>query len=201
MLIDALTAESTFSDRFSEAVKALNLVIEHEAQLTKLLGETMDRLEEVIKEASLHSAGLIKCMRNDSVLLVHCHNRILAVAPASGFARDSRLKQPRCLLCAQFLIFTHVKGQPESQMVNSFRVYPDGHFSNGEESGSLKTDTFKHYISELLIKHLLQKDLLWSTSEDLPAESKKVPVIDDDIDARDLAHSCIGFECSLSPST
>lgn len=199
MLSDALKPQLVFSDRLLQAVQSVNVTIAQEKQLSELLIETIDRLEEIMKDASVRTDGLITCCRRESTIAVSCHNRILAFTPAHGFARDSRLENPRCMLCFQILVFAHVRGQNASVLASNFRVYPDGHFSNGAESGSVGTDSFAHFLSELLVVKLFQNDLLWPDNNELSAQLKTLPVIEDVIDISELSHSCIGFECSFAP--
>ncbi len=198
----SLSANTLTSVRFQEALDTLNEAMHQEQELVKTVEKAIHSMGVAAQQACELSGGIISYETSDEVLCLKACHSVLTLVPAKGFARDSRLPHPRCMLCAQILIFSHHAGEEESALRTSFRIYPDGQCSDGKTSWNLSDgeSAFFPYIADLLANHLLLNELAWSDISEVPEHLKLLPVVEGKADVKGLSHPCIGFECVITPT-
>lgn len=203
LVIPEKTDDRSSSAQFMDAIEVLKKSIEEEKQLCFLTEKAMDEMLAASRNARELSNQLLTCDYQDGVLSIKAHNRTLTLLKTLGFGRDSRLAEPRCMLCSLFLIFTHCSGEKEATLYSSFRVYPDGACTDGRMHWNVNhgQTAFEPFVFSLITQTLLRTELLWTSMDDLPERLTRVRVDDGKIDAGALVQSSIGFESSFIPSS
>ncbi|MBX9685487.1 MAG: hypothetical protein K2X27_02220 [Candidatus Obscuribacterales bacterium] len=186
--------------RLKEAAKKLKARIETEKLLSMRLRSCLELTETLCRQimTSLNDEQLT-CEIHDGLINVGAYDRMLTFVPANGIANDARLPRPRGLYCCQVLIFGHLEGQEEGRLLSSFRVYPDGSCTDGENCWKIEAHSieFLSYLSELIASNLLDCDHSWPPVNEMPDSIKIVPLVRNRIESANLKHNCVGFECDL----
>ncbi len=146
------------------AVDRLNERVELERVLSMRMYTCMASIEKILTEiAACPGADLFHCVRDGSEITMSAKDRVVTFAAAAGAASDARLSRPRGINCAQVLIFGHLSGQDEGILLKTFRVYPDGLCSDGEDTWKVEADSakFVQLLTHIIIHNLIDCDFLW----------------------------------------
>lgn len=193
---------NTFNEiKLRDAVKHYREQLDIEKLLAIRLQHCMELGGKICREiADGIGKDLIKFKESDGILLLITRDRILSFAPAGGMASDARLRKPRGLKCRQVLIFGHLEGQAESNLLSTFRVYPDGFCSDGELTWKLDADelsVFANYLLELISSNLLDFEVFWPPTDELPDFIRKITIQENKPQVSQLQNLCIGFDCPI----
>ncbi len=177
-----------------------------EEQISQYLDTTMKLLEQAaLSLASLlpGSAGrkepLLSVRAADNALYLTAGNRNLIFLSGHGAGVDYRLDNPRGEMCGQVLIFGHLTGQQETELLSNFRVYANGDCLSGACTWNVSggAEAFKPFLAELIARGILEMVVYLPEVRDLPSFVKSLPLIDEDLGPSPIQHPCVGFECSL----
>ncbi|MBX9573133.1 MAG: hypothetical protein K2X77_29820 [Candidatus Obscuribacterales bacterium] len=197
-----MSASLNSSDKrkLNEAMNQFKSRLETEKLLAIRMSKCIEVLASVCNRIiSSLSHELVTTGMPDGVFSMKANERTLSFAAAAGMASDARLKHPRGLYCGQILVLGHTEGQDESTLLDAFRVYPDGHCSDGERSWKCEehSEEFESYVVDLICHHLLDSDFFWPAFSELPESMRKVPIERNRLQTKSLEKTCIGFECTL----
>lgn len=190
-------------DRLNEAVKHYR----ERLDLDKLLAIRMQHCMELTRKlceqiAQAIGGDLIRCRESEGIITLITKDRVLSFAPAGGIASDARLRRPLGLPCRQVLIFGHIDGQESSKLLCAFRVYADGHCSDGESAWKLDAadpKRFGNYLTEVIASNLLDFQVFWPPTDEFPDFIRKIAIQENKPEVGQLKNVCVGFECGIEP--
>jgi hypothetical protein len=202
-----MNAQKFDREQFLKSASTFKSVLELEGRLSDsvagalaVVGEAAVRLVALSRDASSDKGPVITARISDTSVQITGGGRNVVFAAAHGCAGDQRLLNPRGEMCGQILVFSHLSGEDESTLVDTFRVYDDGNCSDGQFSWSIDagTEAFMHYLSSIVTNTIFEAKVYWPAVESMPGFIKKIPVVEDELHEESLKRPCIGFDCKRS---
>lgn len=191
-------------DRLNQAVKRYRERIDIDKLLAVRLQHCMELAKKLCDQiAESIGKDLIRCKESDGIITLVTRDRVLSFAPAGGVASDARLRRPLGLACRQVLVFGHLEGQESSTLLSAFRVYADGHCSDGDVTWKLDAvnpDKFGNYLLEVIASNLLDFEVFWPPTDEFPDFIRKITIQENKPEPAQLKNVCVGFECDIEAS-
>lgn len=186
-------------EEFQKRLAVEESIREHLHTCMSQLSEAATSLSEILAKNLGASDPLLSVRSEEKALYITGGNRNLIFLRGQGAGVDYRLEKPRGEVCGQILIFAHLTGQPETELLSNFRVYANGdclsHTCLWNVEGG--TEGFKPFLGELIRQAILEMDIYLPEINDLPSIVKNLPLTEEDLGPSPIKHPCVGFECSL----
>lgn len=184
---------------FSEQLAVENLLSEKAQQALSVIGEAAVELVALCRESAGDKGPAITAKIAENVVQITGGGRNVVFAAAHGTASDHRLLYPRAQICGQLLVFCHLTGEQESNLLDTLRVYQNGDLTNGEMSANVddKASGILPYLAHVVESVIFRSSIYWPGMDNMPSCMKRIPILEEELHEESLRRPCVGFECNL----
>lgn len=184
---------------FSDLLELEELLSNQVSQALAVVGDAAVQLVALCRETASEKGPVVTAKISETVVQIAGGGRNVLFAAAHGAASDHRLAKPRAEACGQILVFTHLSGEAQSNLIATIRVYKNGDCTDGEICWNIETgvEGIMPYLAHIVRATILESTVYWPAMDNMPSFLQNLAVLDEELHEESLKKPCVGFECNF----